>query len=235
MERRHVHAQRTTETASKSPGRRDKCRPDQANRLRVYLLTARGFFCGTISALTANSNRSVAWVDLGWYLHPVCTMGCELEKADADSRDGFLNQPPRGPIAQILFLRQFCGDFLLPDDISVSFHCSFLASLQQMVNVSGTKGFVQFQDFTNPFYGSEASFYVSNNVVREIGCDTNREEHTRRIAVPEYSSGVANAQDVSMIRNILRFGTVGKARRLLGKDDTSDSAGPRCLHGIRSQ
>src|SRR5205823_8962286 len=89
----------------------------------------------------------------------------------------------------------FSGELFFPGEASASFFCSFRAENQQSATVSGTQGFMHLRDFVVPFYGSEVAFDVTAPVFRVEGCEFNMEDHTRRFAVHEYSSGKANAQE----------------------------------------
>ncbi len=101
--------------------------------------------------------------------------------------------------------------------VSSSFYCSFIGEHQQWVNVSGTKGYLYVDDFVLPFYGSEVGFEVSNAVFDLHGCEFNMEEHTRRLAVAEYSSGEPNAQETYLFRNFADLVLSGKADPKWGK------------------
>jgi predicted dehydrogenase len=94
---------------------------------------------------------------------------------------------------------EFSGEMFFPHGVSASFYCSFNTEHQQWVHVSGTKGSASLQDFVLPFYGAEAAFEVSRPVFNVQGCAFRMEEHTRRVAVREYSEGAAGAQEASMI------------------------------------
>jgi predicted dehydrogenase len=94
----------------------------------------------------------------------------------------------------------FSGELFFSGNVSASFYCSFLTENQQWANVSGTQGYLHVPDFVLPFFGSEVAFEVNCPLFRVQGCDFNMEDHTRRLAVQEYSNGTANAQETNMIR-----------------------------------
>jgi predicted dehydrogenase len=95
---------------------------------------------------------------------------------------------------------EFSGEMFFPHGVSASFYCSFNTEHQQWAHVSGTKGSASLRDFVLPFYGAEAAFEVGRPVFTVQGCAFRMEEHTRRVAVREYSEGAAGAQEVNMIR-----------------------------------
>lgn len=105
---------------------------------------------------------------------------------------------------------ELVGELFYSDGISAGFYCSFLAEHQQWANISGTQGAVQIRDFVLPFYGSELSFDVARAVFRVQGCDFNMEEHTRRVAVHEYSNSHESSQETNMFRNFARLALSGR-------------------------
>ena len=76
--------------------------------------------------------------------------------------------------------------------------------------VSGTKGALYVPDFVLPHYGSEVAFEVLKPAFHVRGCDFNMEEHTRRVAVPEYSNSAENSQEVNMFRNFAELALSGR-------------------------
>ncbi len=105
---------------------------------------------------------------------------------------------------------EFSGELFFANGISASFYCSFITETQQWANVSGTKGYVQISDFVVPYYGNETSFTVTNGGLNQQSCDFNMEDHTRRVAVPEYSNGWGNSQETSLFRNFSNLVLSGK-------------------------
>ena len=105
---------------------------------------------------------------------------------------------------------EFSGELFFAGNASASFYCSFLTENQQWANVSGTQGYLHVPDFVLPFFGSEAAFEVNRPVFRVEGCDFNMEDHTRRLAVHEYSNGTGNAQETNMIRRFADIVTSGR-------------------------
>lgn len=105
---------------------------------------------------------------------------------------------------------EFSGELFFADGVSASFYCSFLNENQQWVNLSGTKGFIHVPSFVCPYYGSEVSFDVNNTKFITRGCDFNMEEHTRRVAIPEYGNSAPNAQETNLFRNFSKLALSGK-------------------------
>jgi predicted dehydrogenase len=116
---------------------------------------------------------------------------------------------------------EFSGEMFFPGDVSASFYCSFCTENQQWANVSGTRGYVHIADFVLPFFGSEVAFEVNSPTYHVQGCDFNMENHTRRIAVSEYSNGAANAQETHMIETFSRIVTTGRLEPRWGEQALS--------------
>jgi predicted dehydrogenase len=106
---------------------------------------------------------------------------------------------------------EFSGELFFPGGVSASFYCAFRTINQQWANVSGTNGYVHIADFVVPFFGCEAAFEANTPIHRVKGCDFNMENHTRRLAVDEYSNGAPGAQETRMIETLSNIAT---SRRL---------------------
>lgn len=106
---------------------------------------------------------------------------------------------------------EFSGELFFSGGPSASFYCSFQAENQQWGNISGDKGFLSLRDFVVPFYGSESAFEVTRTIFEPSGCQYNMTEHTRRLAVREYSNNAPTAQETQLFRN---FGSLVQAGKL---------------------
>lgn len=95
---------------------------------------------------------------------------------------------------------EFQGEMHFPGGVSATFYNSFRTENQQWANVSGNKGYLQVNDFVLPFFGSEVSCTTTSNAFVVDGCRFNMEEHSRRIAVPEYSNNMPVAQETNLFR-----------------------------------
>jgi predicted dehydrogenase len=105
---------------------------------------------------------------------------------------------------------EFAGDLYYPGGKTASFYCSFLTENQQWAHVSGTKGSVSLADFVLPFYGSEAAFELHRPAFEKFGCSFRMGNHVTRHAVPEYSEGAPNSQEVNMVRTFADLALSGK-------------------------
>jgi predicted dehydrogenase len=105
---------------------------------------------------------------------------------------------------------EFSGELFFPGGASASFYCSFQTENQQWGNISGDKGFLSLRDFVVPFYGAESAFEVTRTIFEPSGCQYNMTEHTRRIAVREYSNNAPSAQETQLFRNFGKLVLGGK-------------------------
>jgi predicted dehydrogenase len=104
----------------------------------------------------------------------------------------------------------FSAELFYPNGVSASLYCSFRTANQQWAQVSGTKGSLYVPDFVLPHFGSEVAFHVLKPAFHVRGCDFNMEEHTRRVAVPEYSNSAENSQEANMFRQFAELALSGK-------------------------
>jgi predicted dehydrogenase len=137
--------------------------------------------------------------DLGWYNLRFALWVMEEQLPQAVS--GRILSEHAGPGSPAAVPTDFSGELSYGDGVSAGFFCSFLTENQQWANVSGTKGYLHVDDFVLPWFGSEVSFQVNNAVFNIRGCDFNMEEHTRRMAVAEYSNSAENSQETNLFRN----------------------------------
>ncbi|WP_397570568.1 Gfo/Idh/MocA family protein [Schlesneria sp. T3-172] len=105
---------------------------------------------------------------------------------------------------------EFSGELFFADGVSASFYCSFLTETQQWANVGGTKGYVEVRDFVVPYFSNEVAFTVTNAGLNQKSCDFHMEDHTRRVAIPEYSDGWVNSQETNLFRNFSQLVLSGK-------------------------
>ena len=96
------------------------------------------------------------------------------------------------------------------DDVSAGFYCSFETEHQQWANISGTRGYLNVQDYVLPFYGNELKFDVTQAAFELFGCDFVMEHYGQSYAVPEYSNSAANAQETNLFRNFSELAMSGK-------------------------
>lgn len=93
---------------------------------------------------------------------------------------------------------EFSAELDFDGGVSASFYCSFLTEHQQWVHISGTKGSICVEDFVLPYYGNESSFEIRKPVFDTHVCSFHMKKFTERVAVAEYDSSFAPAQEINM-------------------------------------
>lgn len=76
--------------------------------------------------------------------------------------------------------------------------------------MSGTKGYVQVDDFVLPYFGNEVAFEVGNHNFAADGCFFNMEKFFHRHAVSEYSNNNRNSQEAELFRTFAGLVRSGK-------------------------
>jgi predicted dehydrogenase len=95
---------------------------------------------------------------------------------------------------------EFQGELHFANGVSATFFNSFRANHQQWAHISGTKGYLQVNDFVLPYYGNEVSFDVGNHNFAADKCFFNMEKSLRTHSLCEYSNNAKNAQETSLFR-----------------------------------
>jgi hypothetical protein len=72
---------------------------------------------------------------------------------------------------------------------------------QQWAVLSGSRGYLQVQDFVLPFTGSELTFTVQNTAFEPAGCDFKMVPHESAFRLDEFSHGHSTAQEANLFRN----------------------------------
>jgi len=105
---------------------------------------------------------------------------------------------------------EFSGELWFEDGVSASFYCSFLTENQEWVNLSGTKGNIQINDFVLPFFGGEAGFELRQPLFDIQGVQFNMLERLQRHSVQEYSNNQPGSQETNLFRNFAQLVLSGK-------------------------
>lgn len=146
--------------------------------------------------------------DLGWYTIRFTLWALNYQMPQRVS--GRLLTAGRRPDSRSDVPLEFSAELFFANGVSASMYNSFITENQQWVKVAGTKGFLTVSDFVLPFFGPEVGFTVHNAAFHQKGCDFNMEEHTRRLALPEYSNNAANAQETNLLRRFSELVLRGK-------------------------
>jgi predicted dehydrogenase len=102
--------------------------------------------------------------DLGWYCirFALWTMNWQLPR---EITGRILSRSEAGP-GQVPTPTEFSGELIFDGNVSAGFYCSFVAALQQWVNVGGVNGWLHLPDFVHPFNSYEPAFEVNRTEIR---------------------------------------------------------------------
>lgn len=177
-------------------------------------ITSQFSFCGTEEFAKSNIRASGELEplgclgDLGWYniRFSLWVMNYQLPlRVSGRSLTEARRSDSATPVPA-----EFSGELFFDKGISASFYCSFITETQQWANISGTKGYAYVNDFVVPFYNNEISYTVTNGGLNQRSCSFHMEDHTRRVAIPEYSDGWVNSQETNLFRNFSQLVLSGK-------------------------
>lgn len=141
--------------------------------------------------------------DLGWYTIRIILWALNYElPVKVTGRLLAARQNDDSPDAVPM---EFSGELVFANGASAGFYNSFQTENMQLVNVSGSKGYLTLDDFVLPFYGNRLSFETNSSTFSTDGCDFHMEEHTRHYAVREYSDSKPEAQETNLFRNFSSF------------------------------
>ena len=141
--------------------------------------------------------------DLGWYTIRITLWAMNFEMP-AEVRGRILHGAKRPDSSEDVPM-EFQGEMHFKSGVSATFFNSFRANHQQWVNISGTKGYAQVNDFVLPYFGNEVAFEVGNHNFSTEGCDFNMEKFFTRHAVSEYSNNTPNSQETELFRTFSKL------------------------------
>lgn len=136
--------------------------------------------------------------DLGWYTIRIILWALNFEMP-TEVRGRILHGAKRADSADEVPM-EFQGELHFRSGVSASFFSSFRANHQQWVNVSGSNGYVQVNDFVVPYFGNEVEFQVANHKFAVDGCRFNMEKGFQRHTIAEYSNNNRNSQETQQFR-----------------------------------
>jgi predicted dehydrogenase len=136
--------------------------------------------------------------DLGWYTIRIILFAMKYEMP-VEVRGRILNGVKRADSSDVVPM-EFQGELHFANGVSATFFNSFRANHQQWAHISGTKGYLQVNDFVLPYYGNEVSFDVGNHNFAADKCFFNMEKSLRTHSLCEYSNNAKNAQETSLFR-----------------------------------
>lgn len=136
--------------------------------------------------------------DLGWYTIRMTLWAMNYEMpTEVHGRilhgTGDVNSPDCVPM-------EFQGEMHFASGVSATFFNSFRTNHQQWTHISGSKGYVEVNDFVLPYYGNTSEFDIGNHDFVGDGCRFNMEKRLTTIGVPEFSNNHATAQETKLFR-----------------------------------
>lgn len=152
--------------------------------------------------------------DLGWYTIRFSLWAMNYQMPHTVS-GRILSQHGRSDSPQPV-PTEFSAELLFDGGVSVSFYNSFLTEHQCWANISGTKGYLQLQDFVLPFFGNEIEFVTQQTIGNIDVCDFNIESHLRRHPVIEYSNSHTTSQETKLFRTFANCVLSGKVDSFWG-------------------
>jgi len=146
--------------------------------------------------------------DLGWYCIRLTlwAMNWQMPRQVLGRAHAEISREGAAPVPT-----DFSGELVFDDGISASFYCSFITENQQWAILSGSRGYLQVQDFVLPFDGPELTFTAQNTTFKPVGCDFRMVPRETSFKVDEFSQGHTTAQEANLFRifcNQVRTGSV---------------------------
>jgi predicted dehydrogenase len=71
----------------------------------------------------------------------------------------------------------------------------------QLINISGSKGYLTLDDFVLPYFGNQLEFQTNSARFNQDGCNFHMERHSRIHKIDEYSDSKPDAQEIKLFRN----------------------------------
>ena len=146
--------------------------------------------------------------DLGWYTIRIIMFAMKYEMP-VEVRGRILNGVKRADSSDVVPM-EFQGEMHFASGVSATFFNSFRTNHQQWAHISGSKGYLQINDFVLPYFGNEVTFDVGNHNFSADGCDFVMEKFLKTHQLPEYSNNTKNAQETALFRNFANLVLSGK-------------------------
>ena len=146
--------------------------------------------------------------DLGWYTIRIILWAMKYEMP-VEVRGRILNGVKRADSSDVVPM-EFQGELHFESGVSATFFNSFRANHQQWAHISGTKGYLQVNDFVLPYFGNEVAFDTGNHNFAADGCFFNMEKSLKAHQLSEYSNNKPNAQETGLFRSFADLVVTGK-------------------------
>ncbi len=147
--------------------------------------------------------------DLGWYCirFALWTLGWQMPRTvSGRTITQYQRFDSPGPVPL-----EFSAELEFDNEVTAAFYCSFLTHHQQWANVSGTRGYIQVNDFVLPYQGGQTRFDVSQAEFVVDKCDFHMDDHRHTITIDEPGSSAADSQEANLFRN---FGELVLSRQV---------------------
>ncbi len=164
---------------------------------------------------------------LGLVLRAILLVGSQRPNAFGSSRkDAYASEGPNQSSRSAWRIQRGVD---VRGGVTASFYNSFLTEHQQWMHLSGSKGYIQLNDFVLPYHSAEVEAFVSKHHFHiNNNCVFNMEPHTQRVATREYAAGESNSQEVNMIRTFSNW-SLKESRRSMANVDSEDTESARRL------
>lgn len=96
---------------------------------------------------------------------------------------------------------EFSGELHFPGGITAAFYCSFVANLEQITNVIGSKACVEFTDFVLPLTTEETAYDVRLNDISTKEMAWQVITRLKRVSTGQRGDDSTHAQEANMFRN----------------------------------
>ena len=153
--------------------------------------------------------------DLGWYCIRLTLWAMKFEMPTSVVAH-LLGKSARSSDASPVPI-EFSAELFFPGGVTAAFYCSFRTQQQQLVHISGSKGYACLDDFVLPFDRDELTYEVCRQQYQIEGCEFKMQPHKRLEAVAEHGSGTPNAQETNLIRNFSKLALSGTPDPSWGK------------------
>jgi len=137
--------------------------------------------------------------DLGWYTCRMALWAMNYEMPEKVA--GRLLATRQNDDSPEAVPMEFSGELFFANGVSASFYNSFLTENMQLVNISGTKGYLSLDDFVLPYFGNQLEFGTNSARFNQDCCDFHMERHSRVHKISEYSDSKPDAQETNLFRN----------------------------------
>ncbi|MCA9057099.1 MAG: Gfo/Idh/MocA family oxidoreductase [Planctomycetaceae bacterium] len=186
--------------------------PNQIGEIRR--ITSLFSFCADDAWVNSNIRASSSLEpagclgDLGWYTIRITLWAMKYElPVEVRGRILFGAKRPDSPDDVPM---EFQGEMHFRNGTSATFFNSFRTHHTQLVNVSGSKGYLQMNDFVLPYYGNNVEFEVASHQFVADGCRFSMERHSRTTSLPEYSNNARTAQETNLFRTFSQLVVEGR-------------------------